>query len=320
MRGKTVDVGYARVSTRDQDLTIQLTALERAGCDEIYQEKRSGAEGKDQPVRDEILAQLQPADTLTVWKIDRAGRSLAELLAIVKDLEARRIGFRCVTQPVDTTTSSGKLFLQLLAAFAEFEREMILERTAAGRERRRAEGKPWGPPVFGFAADHTTIIEDQAALLREAAERALDGEPLSRITDDFNARGYRPGKATRWRVTHLRRILANPKTAAIVGQDRHEELVRLFAGRDRQRQGRPAEHLLSGILVCGRDGCGQPLYAATKGGKDQPAQLVYRCKKATGYGGRFNGCGSTVVSLVRADAWAVEAFVAAAVSDDFAEP
>jgi hypothetical protein len=91
----------------------------------------------------------------------------------------------------------------------------------------------------------------------------------------------------------------------------------MFNQPGRQSLGRPAEHLLSGILVCSR--CQTPLYGAQKGGKDQPAQLVYRCKKASGSGGRFAGCGSTVVSMARADAWAEEMFVAAIVSDAWAE-
>jgi hypothetical protein len=119
-------------------------------------------------------------------------------------------------------------------------------------------------------------------------------------------------------VTHLRRILVNPRTAAIVGEDTYRGLVRLFAAPDRQRLGRVADHLLSGILRCGREGCGQPMYAATKVGKPGgPPQAVYRCKRQSG--GRFAGCGLTQVSAPRADAWAVEAFVAVAVSDDFTQ-
>jgi DNA invertase Pin-like site-specific DNA recombinase len=318
MRGKIMDVGLARVSTRDQNPALQITALEQAGCAAIYEEKVSGV-SKKRPVRDEVLAQLQPGDTLTVWKLDRLGRSAIELLDIIGGLPHRGVRFRCLTQPIDTSSPTGKLFLTFLAGFAEFEREMIRERTLAGKQRQRDEGRPMGPLVFGWT-DADTVNEDQAALLDEAARRIQDNdEPVSRVVDDWNARDLRPGKAKRWRVTHLRRILLNPRTAAIIGQDRHAELVRLFARPGRQRLGRVAEHLLSGILRCGRPDCGQPMYAATKGGKTGVPQLVYRCKKATGSGGRFNGCGSTVVSLVRADDWAREAFIAAVASDDFAQ-
>jgi DNA invertase Pin-like site-specific DNA recombinase len=328
MRGRIVDVGYTRVSTLDQDLTIQLTALDRAGCHPIYEEKRSGAEGKQRPVRDEVLAQLQAGDTLTVWKLDRLGRSVAEVLAIVKDLERRRITFRCLTQPIDTSSPSGKLFLTLLAAFAEFEREMILERTAAGRARRKAEGLlHGGPRMFGTVGIGPSAVseeraEEEAELLREAAHRLVDdGDNLSQIVEDWNGRGLVPLRGEAWRVTSLRRMLLNPRAEEIVGTDYFRELARIFDNRNGQRQqlGRPADHLLSGILRCGREGCGQPLYAAHKTGKTGVPQLVYRCKKATGSGGRFAGCGSTQVSLTRADTWIEEAFIAAVVSDNFAD-
>jgi DNA invertase Pin-like site-specific DNA recombinase len=311
-------VGYARVSTRDQNPQLQLDALERAGCWPIYQEHASGV-AADRPVRDEALAQLQRTDTLTVWKLDRLGRSVTELLAIISDLEARGIRFRCLTQPIDTSTAAGRMFLTFLAGFAEFERELIRERTLAGKARQRAEGRPLGPLPFGWT-DPDTINQDQAALLREAARRVTDdGEPLGRITDDWNARGLAPGKAARWRVTHLRRILVNERTAAIIGTDSHAALARLFAAPDRQEQGRPAAHLLSGILTCGRPGCGQPLYAAHKTGRTGVGQLVYRCHKAAGSGGRHAGCGATSVSAARADAWATEAFLAAVAAPAFTE-
>jgi DNA invertase Pin-like site-specific DNA recombinase len=311
-------VGYARVSTRDQNPQLQLDALERAGCWPIYQEHASGTASR-RPVRDEALAQLQRGDTLTVWKLDRLGRSVVELHAIVADLERRGVRFRVLTQHLDTSTSQGRFFFTMLAAFAEFERELIRERTLAGKARQRAEGRPLGPLPFGWT-DPDTINQDQAALLREAARRVTDdGEPLGHITDDWNARDLRPGKATRWRVTHLRRLLVNERTAVIIGTDSHAALVRTFAAPDRQKQGRPAEHLLSGILTCGRPGCGQPLYAAHKTGKTGVPQLVYRCHQAAGSGGRHAGCGRTSVSAVRADAWATEAFLAAVAAPAFTE-
>jgi DNA invertase Pin-like site-specific DNA recombinase len=327
MRGRPVEVGYARVSTLDQDLRIQLTALDEAGCHPIYQERKSGAAGKDRPVRDEMLRQLERGDTLTVWKLDRLGRSLIDLLAIVRDLETRSIRFRVLTQPVDTGSAAGRMFLALLAAFAEFEREMILERTAAGRARRKAEGLlHGGPRMFGTVGIGPTAVseeqaEEEAELLREAARRLVDGGNLSQVIEDWNARGLVPLRGQAWRVTSLRRMLLNPRAEEIVGADDFRELARIFDNRNGRRQqlGRPADHLLSGILRCGREECGQPLYAAHKTGKTGVPQLVYRCKKASGSGGRFAGCGSTQVSLARADAWATEAFIAAVVSPHFAD-
>jgi hypothetical protein len=275
-----------------------------------------------------MLRQLERGDTLTVWKLDRLGRSLIDLLAIVRDLEARGIRFRVLTQPVDTGSAAGRMFLALLAAFAEFEREMILERTAAGRARRKAEGLlHGGPRMFGTVGIGPTAVseeqaEEEAELLREAARRLVDdGDNLSQIVEDWNARGLVPLRGEAWRVTSLRRMLLNPRAEEIVGADHFRKLARIFDNRNGRRQqlGRPADHLLSGILKCGRPDCGQPLYAAHKTGKTGVPQLVYRCKKASGSGGRFAGCGSTTVSMARADAWIEEAFIAAVVSPAFAD-
>jgi DNA invertase Pin-like site-specific DNA recombinase len=309
-----MDVGLARVSTRDQNPALQITALEQAGCDVIYEEKASGV-AKTRPVRDQVLAQLQPGDRLSVWKLDRLGRSVIELKTIVDDLDRRGIGFRVLTQPIDTTTAGGRLFFDMLAAFAAFEREMIKERTLAGKARQRADGKLMGQIPFGWRDAHT-IDQDQAQLLREAARRLLDGEPLGRVVDDFNARGLRTGGDHRWRATHLRRLLLNPSTARLLDEPEDStNLVRLFMSMDRPSRGKPAEHLLSGILVCS---CGQPMYAAKKVARaGSPPQAVYRCKAGTGSGGRHDGCGKSQVAQGRADDWTEEMFMAAVVSDDW---
>lgn len=311
------DYGYARVSTLDQNPRLQLNALEAAGCWPIVEERVSGVATK-RAVRDEVLRIVKAGDTVTCWKLDRWGRSTAELLATIEDLDQRGVRFRCLTQPLDTRSAFGKMQLTLLAAFAEFERELNRERVLAGKARMKAEGRhPGGPALFGLAKDHQTIILEQAELLCEAARRVLeDREPLSRVVDDFNTRGYRPGKATRWRVTHLRRILLNERVTPIIGEETYQDLVRTFTGRERQKLGRPAGHLLSGILTCGREGCGQPMYAQPMV-KRGVREVYYRCKK--GGGGRFAGCGSTFVAEGRADRWAEEMFLAAIVSPDFAQ-
>jgi DNA invertase Pin-like site-specific DNA recombinase len=315
-----MDIGLARVSTRDQNPQLQIIALEQAGCWPIYEEKVSGVSDK-RPVRNQALAQLKAGDTLTVWKLDRLGRSAVELLEIVKDLEARGIRFRCLTQNIDTSTPMGRMFLTLLAGFAEFEREVMRERVIAGKARMIADGEhPGGVPLYGFQADHVTINEPEAQLLREAARRLLKGEALSRIVEDWNDRGVRPRRGQRWRETPLREMLRNPRVVPIIGQETYDKLARLFAnpGNRRQKLGRPAENLGSGILRCGREGCGQPMYVSKKAAKGGVPRTNYRCHK-TGGGGRFAGCGSMAVSQDRADAWLAEAFIAAIVSDDFAE-
>lgn len=313
------DVGLARVSTLDQDPQLQLDALERAGCWPIYTERSSGV-ATERPVRDEVLRTLEPGDRLVVWKLDRLGRSVAELLAIIGDLEARGVRFRCLTQPIDTSTPSGRAFLGLLAVFAAFERDLIAERTLAGKARRIAEGKhPGGPRLFGYDTDHETVIEPEADLLREAARRLLDGEPLSAVTDDWHARGLRPLRGQRWRPSSLRRTLTNPRVAPLVGEDIHRKLAGLFDNRNNRRQhlGRPATYLLSGILHCGR--CGQPLYGTWKQSRTGARERYYRCRPGAGSGGRFAGCGSTGVSMARADAWVEEAFIAALCSEELTD-
>jgi hypothetical protein len=207
--------------------------------------------------------------------------------------------------------------LTLLAAFAEFERSLIVERTLAGRQRRVDEGKhPGGPALFGFEADHETIIEIEAELIREGAHRTLDGEPMNQIIDDWNTRGLRTRAGSRWQVKTLRRILGNPYVVPILGQDTYDKLARLFGQPGRQRLGRPAEHLLSGILTCSR--CEQPLYLIKTQQRDGTKRKVYTCRK-TGAGGRFSGCGSMTIAAARVDAWAEEAFIAAIVSTEFSE-
>ena len=311
-----MDIGYARVSSLDQDPQLQINSLERAGCWPIVQEKMSGV-AKVRPVRDEVLRMAKLSDTITVWKLDRWGRSVADLREVIDGLDKRGVRFRVLTQPIDTSSAFGKMQLTLLATFAEFERSLIVERTMAGRQRRKEEGlHPGGPALWGFEADHVTVIESEARLLREGAERVLAGEPVNRIVDHWNVRGLRTRSGSRWQVKTLRRILGNPWAVSILGEDTHRDLARLFGQPGRQRVGRPAEHLLSGILSCSR--CDQPLYLVRTQQRDGSKRPVYACRKA-GSGGRFTGCGSMTVSQARADAWAEELFMAAIVSDDFAQ-
>jgi DNA invertase Pin-like site-specific DNA recombinase len=311
-----MDLAYARVSSLDQDPTIQLHDLEQAGCWPIVSEKVSGIAAK-RPVRDQALDQLKAGDTLTVWKLDRLGRSMVEVVSIVEELERRKIRFRVLTQPIDTTSATGKLQLQLLASFAEYERQMIRERTLAGRARRQREGlHPGGVALYGFDKDHETILEHEASLVRYVAEYVLLNVPMNQIVDVLNWRGMRTRTGRRWTVKTLVRILRNPYVVPILGQDQFDALARIFGQPDRQRLGRPAEHLLSGILSCSR--CGQPLYLIQTSQRDGSKRLVYACRKA-GMGGRFVGCGSTRIAAGRVDAWAEEMFIASIVSEDFAQ-
>ena len=312
------DYGYARVSTRDQDPQLQINALEQAGCWPIVKEHASGV-AKKRPVLDQALAQLKPGDRLTVWKLDRLGRSITFLHRTIEDLAERGVAFRSLTDPIDTSTPQGRLQLGILASFSAFERELIKERTLAGKARMRAEGRhTGGPALFGWEPDHVTVNEAEAQLVREVAQRLVQGQPLSRILDDLNTRadGPRPRLSDRWRITSWRRILTNPTTAAVVGQESYDKLARIFNQPGRQRLGRPAEHLLSGILSCAR--CSQPLYGTWKATRAGGREEYYRCKPGKGSGGRFSGCGRTGVAMARADDWAREAFISACSGPDFA--
>jgi len=137
--------GYARVSTNEQDLSLQLDALKEAGCEKTYQDKVSGVKA-ERPGLQEALAYLRKGDTLVVWRLDRLGRSLKHLIETVNNLEERGIGFQSLQESIDTTTSSGRLVFHIFGALAEFERNLIRERTQAGLAAARARGRKGGRP------------------------------------------------------------------------------------------------------------------------------------------------------------------------------
>lgn len=138
-------IGYARISTRDQDTDAQRAALERAGCERIFEETASGGRW-DRPELQRLLDQLRPDDTLVVWKLDRLSRSLKDLLRILEILSEKKAAFTSLTEAIETTSPAGRMMMQMLGAFAEFERAMIRERTTAGLARARAQGRHPGRP------------------------------------------------------------------------------------------------------------------------------------------------------------------------------
>lgn len=138
-------IGYARVSTSDQHLDLQTDALQAAGCERLYTDTVSGAK-VDRPGLAAALSTCRPGDTLAVWKLDRLGRSLPHLVETVRDLVARGVGFRSLQESIDTTTSGGKLIFHIFASLAEFERDLIRERTNAGLSAARARGRKGGRP------------------------------------------------------------------------------------------------------------------------------------------------------------------------------
>jgi DNA invertase Pin-like site-specific DNA recombinase len=137
-------VGYARVSTNDQETRLQRDALRKAGAEKVYEEKASAVAKR--PELERCLANMKRGDVLVVWKLDRLARSLRDLLTILERLHAAGAGIRSLTEPVDTATPAGMLMVQVLGAVAQFERSIIRERVVAGQVAARLRGQRWGRP------------------------------------------------------------------------------------------------------------------------------------------------------------------------------
>ena len=138
-------IGYARVSTFEQNLDLQLDALKKVECEKIFEEKISSVK-IERPKLKETIEYARQGDIIIVWKLDRLGRSLKELIEIMNDLEKKKIGFKSLHESIDTTTSTGKLIFHMFGALAEFERNLIKERTLAGMESARTRGRMGGRP------------------------------------------------------------------------------------------------------------------------------------------------------------------------------
>jgi len=136
-------IGYARVSTQDQNIEMQLDALDKAGCEQIFQEKASGIKS-DRPQLLAMQQILRKNDVVYIYKLDRLGRSLKHLLEIVVELEKKGVGLISLNDPIDTTTASGRLIFNIFASIAEFEKDLIRERTKSGLEAARARGRKGG--------------------------------------------------------------------------------------------------------------------------------------------------------------------------------
>jgi len=137
--------GYARVSTKDQNLDLQIDALKKAGCHKIFKEVAKGAK-TSRPKLDEMLSILQKGDVVIIWKLDRMGRSLHHLIKIVNALNEKGIAITSLQDPIDTTTAQGRLMFNMFASLAEFEKDLIYERTMAGLSSARARGRKGGRP------------------------------------------------------------------------------------------------------------------------------------------------------------------------------
>jgi DNA invertase Pin-like site-specific DNA recombinase len=172
---RTMKIGYARVSTEDQKLTIQLEALKKAGCTRIFREKVSGAY-RDRPELNRMLDQLREGDVITVWKLDRLARSTRNLLEIVEMIDSSGARFQSISEPwADTTTHAGKMIMTIFAGIAEFERALIRERTGAGRADAKKRGVRFGRPK--------KMNEEQQTLARRLIK---EGKSISEVAKTFN--------------------------------------------------------------------------------------------------------------------------------------
>lgn len=166
-------VGYARVSTQDQNPSLQLDALTAVGCERLFVEKASGAQ-RERPELNAAIAYSRPGDILVVWKLDRLARSLKQLIDTVEMLSSRQIGLRSLTEAIDTTTAGGRLILHIFGSLAEFERSIIRERTRAGLDAARARGRVGGRPPALSAKDllaAKAMLTDPELTVADVAKR-----------------------------------------------------------------------------------------------------------------------------------------------------
>lgn len=176
-------IGYARVSTADQNLDLQTDALQEAGCARIFTDKASGTLA-DRPQLSAALDYMRPGDTLTVWRLDRLGRSLRHLVDTVTNLQERGVGFRSLQESIDTTTTGGRLVFHVFCALAEFERDLVRERTHAGLAAARARGRVGGRKP--------SLSPDQVAVARRLyAEGNHTVAEIARIVGVSRATVYR---------------------------------------------------------------------------------------------------------------------------------
>lgn len=206
-------MGYARVSTRDQNLSLQVDALEAAGCERVYRDVASGSKTA-RPALDELLGQLRAGDVLVIWKLDRMGRSLKHLVELVGNLMERKVGLLSLNDPIDTTSAQGRLVFNLFASLAEFERELIRERTQAGLSAARARGRVGGRPKGLSAQAEATALAAETLYRERKLSVAAIAQKLhiskSTLYSYLRHRGVEIGP-------YNKQIQAQPTTSAPVG-------------------------------------------------------------------------------------------------------
>jgi DNA invertase Pin-like site-specific DNA recombinase len=180
-------IGYARVSSGDQDLTVQLEALKAAGCDPIRSEKRSGTTATGRHELRTILDFIREGDTLTVTRIDRLARSIADLAAIVRELEGKGVALKATEQPIDTSTPAGRCFLQMLGVFAEFETAIRRERQMEGITAAKAKGVYKGRPPSIQAAEIAKLKAEGLGATEIARKLGIGRASVYRVLSEASA-------------------------------------------------------------------------------------------------------------------------------------
>ena len=175
-------IGYARVSTQQQDNASQIDSLKKIGCEMIFEEKISGGRW-ERPKLHELLNYVRSGDTIVVWKLDRLSRSLKDLLFIIEQIESKGCGFKSITENIDTTTSAGKMMMQMVGVFAEFERNMLKERTRKGLEYAKEQGR-----VGGRKSKLKTIQKEEIIQSYKSGKSAFE---LSQLFNVHKATIYR---------------------------------------------------------------------------------------------------------------------------------
>jgi DNA invertase Pin-like site-specific DNA recombinase len=192
-------IGYARVSTHDQTADLQKDALTTAGCVKIFTDTISGAKTEREGL-DKALSHLRSGDTFVVWKLDRLGRSLQHLIETIKDLQERDIGFKSITENIDTTTPGGKLVFHIFGALAEFERDLIRERTRAGLDAARARGRTGGPKPK---------VTPQKAAMAQALYDSKDNKDSKTVKEICQGLGMSRATFYRYVQTEKRKKVSN---------------------------------------------------------------------------------------------------------------
>lgn len=189
-------VGYARVSTKEQNLDLQIEFLQEAGCEKIFSEKKSGM--RERPELEAALEYLRPGDTFVVYKFDRIGRSLKDLLTKVSSLHKQGIKILSIKDNIDTSSTSGKLMMHIFASLAEFERDLIVERTAAGRKAALAKGKKFGrPKLKKHTKAKATVSLYKNGLTIDQIQEQLGIKSKSTVYRFLRIEGIEPSRKTR---------------------------------------------------------------------------------------------------------------------------